>query len=181
MEYGYTVLVVWGCTGTLGRRVARHGGAGRSRVPIDLRLDKDQAHALATEVLIVARERFRTKSLPRWRPSGGASLRSYFIGRCLIDLPDVYQGWHTREVRPLPVDATWVDDGRYGTRPDEQAEAHVLADRVLDLDPDLCCALRLQAQGQGLREIAEIVGSTPAAVRSQMYRARQRIRKEDLG
>jgi hypothetical protein len=179
MEYGYTVLVVWACKGTLGQHAARHRGLGGARVPINLQLDADEAHALATEVVLVAREKFRTRSLPRWRPTGGASLRSYFIGRCLMELGDVYRVWYAREVRPLPIDHTRIDDGRYGARPDEEAVAMVLTDRMLDRDPDLCRALQLQAQGYKLEEIAEEMGSTADGVRSQIYRGRQRYKKED--
>ncbi|MGH9212846.1 MAG: RNA polymerase sigma factor [Acidimicrobiales bacterium] len=145
-----------------------------------MKLDEDEAHALASDVLLVALEKFRTRSLPRWRPSGGASLRSYFIGRCLMELADVYAAWHDRELRPLPIDGTYVDDGRYDVRPDEQAEAKVLTDQLLDRDPDLYRVLQLQDEGYTLEEIATRMGRTRAAVRSQLYRGRLRSGKEDL-
>jgi DNA-directed RNA polymerase specialized sigma24 family protein len=92
----------------------------------------------------------------------------------------VYAAWYDREVRPLPVDDNYVDDGRYDARPDEQAEASVLIGKMLDRDPDLCRALQLQSEGYSLEEIALMVGTTPAAVRSQFHRGRRRLGKEGL-
>jgi DNA-directed RNA polymerase specialized sigma24 family protein len=178
MEYGYTILVVWACTGTLGRHAADHGGVSGSRVPVDLRLDEDEARSLAAEVLLVAVERFRERSLPRWSAGGGASLRTWFVGRCLMELADVHRAWRNRELPLEPVGITCVDDGRHGDRPDEQAEARVELERLLTRDPDLCRAVRLQIAGYKLEEIAKMMGTTPAGVRSQIYRGRRRIEKE---
>lgn len=176
MAYGYSVLSIWGASGMLACHAAEHGGVSGRRVPPGLRLDADQAHALAAEVVITAVDRFRTHSLPHWTLEGGATLRSWFIGRCLMELADVHARWRAREVRPLPVEAITVDDGRHGPRPDEQAEARVLLDQLLRVDPDLCRAVRMQEAGYDLTTIARVLGTTPAGARSRMYRSRRALR-----
>lgn len=173
-EYGYAVLVAWGVTGVLGRHAAAFGGVSGRRVPPHLRLDEDEAQSLTTEVLVVALERFRSKSLSTWSPSGGASLRTFFIGRCLMELGDVYERWHRLERRPYPVERL-VDDGRFGARPDEQAEARMLADELLDRDPFLRAVLELQTAGYTIVEIAEALGTTPPALRTVTHRRRRRL------
>lgn len=176
MAYGYSVLVVWGCTGMLPHLAAERGGVSGHRVPAGLRLDRDQAHALATEVVLTAIERFRTHSLPHWTLDGGATLNSWFITRCLMELADVHRAWQGREMRSLPLEAFAVDDGRHCPRPDEQAEARVLLDRLIALDPGLCLAAALQEAGYTLAEIADELGTTPAAIRSRIHRGRRNIR-----
>ncbi|HEY3139906.1 MAG TPA: hypothetical protein VGJ86_02190, partial [Acidimicrobiales bacterium] len=43
VEYGYAVLVAWGVTGELGIKVSLHGGLGRGRMPVSLRLGEDDS------------------------------------------------------------------------------------------------------------------------------------------
>jgi DNA-directed RNA polymerase specialized sigma24 family protein len=182
-EYGYVVLLAWAITGTLPMQAARHAHINRARVPSHLRLDGDEAHSLVAEILIVSLERFRTRSLSRWSPTAGASLRTFFIGRCLMDFGDVYEVWHRRERRPYLVDHL-VDDGRFGARPAEEAEARVLSDQLmdqlLDNDPGLREVLELRAAGYRLGEIAAKLGTTIASVRSRTYRLRRSLSKEGL-
>jgi DNA-directed RNA polymerase specialized sigma24 family protein len=175
VRYALPVLVAWGGAGKLGARAARYPGG--HRVPAGLVLAPDDARALAHEVLIVSLEKFRTTSLATWDPAGGASLTTYFVGRCLCDLPDVFAAWDRRERQPLPLDRC-IDDGRFGPSPDEEAEARVLVDEVLENDPELRKVLELQAAGYSLTEIAKSLGETVNALRSRTFRARQRIRKE---
>jgi DNA-directed RNA polymerase specialized sigma24 family protein len=174
-EYGLAVLVAWGVTGCLLGHVARHGGVSASKAPRSLRLNQDDAEALATEILMKALPNFRSKSLKVWRPTGGASLKTFFIGRCLMEFTGVYGPWYRREKRPHPV-APVIDDGRQGSRPDLQAEARVLTDQILDRDPVLPRFLELQAEGYELSEIAEQEGTTTDAVRSKLHRSRKKVK-----
>jgi DNA-directed RNA polymerase specialized sigma24 family protein len=181
VEYGYVVLVVWGCNGSLGRHAARYGGVSGRRVPADLWLDESDAQALAAEVLLVATDKFRTSSLPRWKPTGGASLKTFFIGRCMMELADVYLAWHNREQRPLPLGHSCVDDGRHQNRSEDVVEARIMIDQLLDHDPGLREMLLLQADGYTLAEIAKRLGASESSVRSRIHRGRRQLyRKEDL-
>jgi hypothetical protein len=178
VEYGYAVLVAWGVTGELAVRVAVHGGVSKARVPANLRLNEDDARGLAADVLMVSIDKFRAKSLTQWSPDGGASLKTFFIGRCLLELADVYQRWYRLERRRPPLDPR-VDDGRFGCRPDVQAEARVITDQLLgDEEAKLRRILERQGDGYEIAEIAEELGTTPASVRSTLYRGRHRIAGE---
>lgn len=179
IKYGYPVLVAWGVTGELPKKVESVALYGGRRLPEEL--NKDDAHALAVEVLEVAIKKFRTSSLRTWSPTGGATLHSYFIGCCLLVAGQAYEGWYRRERRPLPLDLRFVDDGRDGRRPDEAAEASVLVDQLLAGDPVLRRVLELQGQGYSLDEIAGNLGTTSKRLKSRTYRARQRIQKGGRG
>jgi hypothetical protein len=177
IEYGHAVLVAWAITGSLYRHAAKHGVLGLGRLPQDLSLPQDEAEALALDVVIVAVEAFRTKSLPIWRSTGGASLKTYFIGRCLMELPDVHRQWKNRE---RPVEPLWtVDDGRLGAFPADEAEARVLLDKLFQDHPILRQAFELQQYGYNLKEIADLLSSPEApltvpGLRTSMHRFRVR-------
>jgi DNA-directed RNA polymerase specialized sigma24 family protein len=179
-RYGYGVLVGWGLDGVLRSRADAKHIAGSSRIPEHLHLDEDQAKSLAQEVLSVSIDRYRRISLPAWDPNGGASLRTWLIGRCLLDLPDTFERWHRHERRQLPAGPPRVDDGRHGHRPDEEAEAHVLLEQALGLinDPVARTALAMQNEGHTVHEIAQQLQTTDHIIRTALYRARARIRKE---
>jgi hypothetical protein len=179
LEYGYAVLVAWAVTGEIAGKVAAHGGLSRGRVPEMLHLNEDEARGLAADLLMVSIERFRTRSLGRWSPAGGASLTTFFIGRCLLDFADVYWAWYRRERREPPLEPLMVDDGRHSQRPDDEAEARVLADQILGDSPGLRQVLQLQGDGYSLSEIARKLGTTEAGVRSQIYRGRQRLARSE--
>jgi DNA-directed RNA polymerase specialized sigma24 family protein len=178
-EYGYAVLVAWGVTGALFVHGAKHGGLSSVRVQKAGRLSEDEARALAVEVLFRALDKFRSRSLETWSPSGGASLKTYFVGRCLMELAGAYAKWYRKEKRAYLVE-TIVDDGSHTPRPDDVAVCGALTDELLADDPDLREAFKLQAEGYRLDEIAAVLGMSVAALRSRMNRFRKRKRR-DLG
>jgi len=182
VEYGYSVFCAWLATGVARRMAARHAGGrgviGLSKIPEGLRLDDDDAHALSLELMLVALERFRTQTLMNphrtWRPEGGASLKTYFIGRCLMELPDTYQRWAHSEKDRLVLMADLPDDGLISVDPSVQ----VLAGAALDeMDPEVRVMFELQNRGYTLLEIAEMLTAsgfshTEGSVRTRMSRAR---------
>jgi len=177
-EYGYAVFTAWGVTGLLRTKAAQfangQGVRGLAKLPeyLSLGLDDDDAHALAAELLPVAIEKFRTDSLMdrtrTWRADGGASLKTFFIGRCLMELPDVYQAWNRQ-------DRHRVGDGYLDARPvhvddDLVDEAPIL--ELLDGDEVALAMFKLKAQGYSYEEIADMMETTVSAVRSRIHRAR---------
>lgn len=166
-EYGYSVFTGWGLTGALRRMAAKHGRsgvAGLAKIPEGLRLERDDALTLAADVTTVSVEAFRTKTLmdPRrtWSPTGGASLKTYFIGRALMELPDVYQRWERggRDVIDL---RGQVDDGRHSDDPAHHAVASATLTEIAGTDPDTVAMFELQQQGYEIAEIAELLSTTP--------------------
>jgi len=184
-EYGFEVFRAWGRAGVLRQMVARHGGVmGLSRLPEGLTLDEDDADALSAELNMTSIETFRRTLMNparTWRLDGGASLKTYYVGRCLLDLPVVYYRWRKREAPLNAVDIDGVD-----ADPTPRVEPpSVQADRrakIVALIPDSLTRSMfvLQDEGYSLTEIAEMLSAgtgenvTESMVRTRMTRARVR-------
>jgi hypothetical protein len=107
-EYGFGRIVGWGVRGTLRGRAATAGPGRRpvlgiGRVPERGDLNESDATALASEIVTMGIRSFRRHALPRWDPRRGRSLASYFIGHCLMKLPDAYERWARNEPDALTV------------------------------------------------------------------------------
>ena len=182
VEYGYAVFCAWFATGVARSMAANHAGGrgviGLSKIPEGLRLDDDDAHALSLELMMASVNSFRTRTLmnPKrtWRPDGGASLKTYFIGRCLMELPDTYRRWRRAE-GPAAADVPDVpDDGRMS---DDPADHAIATARLREVDPVSRAMFELQDHGYSLTEIAEILTTagypnTEGSVRTRMSRVR---------
>ncbi|HMR94841.1 MAG TPA: hypothetical protein PKE05_04845 [Microthrixaceae bacterium] len=188
LEYGYAVFLAWTVTGQVRGMAARHGRGGVwgiERLPERLRLPEDQAHDLVMDLLLVSVDRFRVRTLMagRWSAIGGASLTTFFVGRCLMELPDVYEQWDRKQVRTFGLrgDGVHVDDGRFSTNPAEPAIDAATLDDIFDgganTDEEVRAMFELQHCGYSLTEIAEMLSAaghqaTEASVRTRMSRAR---------
>lgn len=116
-----------------------------------------------------------------WRANGGASLKTYFIGRCLMEFPDAYLRWRRSE-RPSGnvnlCDAV-ADDGRHADDPADLAVASARIDELLNVETRVM--FELQQRGYSLAEVAEMLTDaghphTEASVRTRMSRARATAR-----
>lgn len=190
IEYGYAVFTGWGISGLLHQRAAAHKGTpGANRIPETLRLDPDDAMSLAGELIVTVIDTFRAKVLAKgkWSELGGASLKTYFVGWCLMHLPDTYVRWNRRERsggRAESLDDPTADLSKarvvdLAAVTDLQAEARIeleIAVAAVD-DPQIVQMFQLQAAGYALEAIAEILDVTESVVRTKMSRARIRMRK----
>jgi DNA-directed RNA polymerase specialized sigma24 family protein len=200
VEYGYSVFVGWGISGQLRRRAAAHGRGGvfgLSKLPEGLVLSREDAHDLATELMLVAIVRFREKTLMhpdpsrRWTVTGGASLKTYFVGRCLMELPDVYSKlrlqsdmWSIPPAAPVDNEHPSLRRVRPTTRSTVNSTGHDHTDHAafdaVELaaleaaDPVAVAMFRLQSEGYSYLEIAEILDTTEGVVRTTMTRFRRR-------
>ena len=89
----------WLITGVVYQRAKARHIRGLTRIPAGLRLNRDDAHALAAELMVTSVEAFRANVLARnrWDAGRGATLKTFFVGQCLFQLPDVYQRWRKDE------------------------------------------------------------------------------------
>jgi hypothetical protein len=182
-EYALPVLVAWAVTSELAKKVAAQGGASSPKFPRTLRLQYDDARDLATDIVVVALRKFPENSVRKWDPHRGRSLRSYFVGLCLLEAGDVYQRWNHEQQQgsaDLPLNDETQVDHRPGGRPDDQAEAKVFLDQLLDDDPVVRQLLELQDQGYSLAEIAKRLGQehTESSLKTRRYRFLQRLARE---
>jgi hypothetical protein len=93
-RYGLGVLEPWIGTGRIFGKVF---GRTRFRLPPppDGVLDRDAANELAVDTVMVSLTSFLEGVLKKggWDPAGGASLKTFFIGKCLWEFPNVYRRW----------------------------------------------------------------------------------------
>lgn len=197
-EYGYSVFMGWLISGVVYQMASQHGGGrgvfGLEKIPEGLKLWPDDAHAVATDLVIHSIAAFRDKTLmnpnaeKRWRPDGGASIKTFFIGRCLMELPDIYQRWARQEKRFRKQGARYAalpQGERSGPHIDPElagSAAAMLEELRQDNDKETMAMFELQLAGFRYDEIAEMLASvgismTTAQVRSRMSRARLAARR----
>lgn len=188
-SYGFVVMRGWGLSGLLRRKAAQHangfGVIGLPKLPEVLELDEFDASSLAADLVVKSIDSYRQTLMDpdrRWRFDGGASLKSFFIGRCLQLLPDVYVKWRRQERGDLievALDAT-IAHPQIG----DPADHHLdwLLNDLVD-DPSDRAMFALQHDGYTLEQIAEILSAdldkcfTEGMVRTHMTNARKRARK----
>jgi DNA-directed RNA polymerase specialized sigma24 family protein len=193
-RYGVQIIRAWVLTMRIFHESARKGvkgarGSGRGGRPFTV----DDADQLADDTVAAAIRAFRDKVLfpGRWSPSGGASLRSFFIGQCLFAFPNAYRRWQ-RENQPLPELSLYDDDSVTGLLVDPAdpsltgdpaglVEAVETRDEVLHALKDVVkndrdqAMVVLRAAGYADREIADLLDQTEKAVEGVFYRLRKRV------
>jgi DNA-directed RNA polymerase specialized sigma24 family protein len=173
-EYGFQVIRVWVLNGVIFRRCEQKGIAGLWPVP----RDSDDSTELACETVSEGIRAFRKKVLipGRWDPTRGATLKTFFIGQCLFQFPNVYRRW-MRESQPVVVDQNSLAE-ELATARTLAAPVPMVAElrRALQrLSPDSPQAMEaLVEMGYSQGEISELLGTTLRAVESKLYRHRRR-------
>lgn len=196
-EYGYAVFKGWLISGVVYEMAAQHGGGrgvfGLEKIPEGLRLWPDDAHAVATDLVIRSIAVFRERTLmnprpdKRWRPDGGASIKTFFVGRCLMELPDTYRRWARQENRFRQEGALYAalereeSPGQHIDTESAGSAAATLRGLRQDNDRTTMAMFELQSAGYSYDEIADMltsvgIGMTKAQVRTRMSRARSAAR-----
>ncbi|WP_370324038.1 RNA polymerase sigma factor [Euzebya sp.] len=197
IDYGYGVFMAWMITGSVRRMMAAHGGGrgvyGMGKIPEGLQLQGDDACEVVAELMIAAVTAFRDKTLmhpnpaKRWTPAGGASLKTFFVGRCFMELPNVYIRWERDQRRANEQIRNYakvdVDHNDLAVDPSHSVETKVDVDASLAaMPPDVQAMFRLRALGYSYEEIAELMTTngrptTVSQVGSRLNRARSAARK----
>jgi hypothetical protein len=182
-KYGYAVIVAWVKKGTIFARCMERGFGGLPEPPPGALTQSDVAEELSLETVAKALHYFRENVLmkSRWNPARGASIKTYFVGQCLIQFPNIYRAWLKAEAERI---GTLVDDnqlldflaGAHGTDPADLAIIQQEIDvRFKEIsDRRLRAALVLIAAGWSQREIAERLVITEKAVERMLSYYRQR-------
>jgi hypothetical protein len=155
-SYAFPILVSWIRSGRIRQEAANARIRGLVRVPESLRLADDRdARCLAVEIVVTALRSFRTKRTS-WDPQLGRSIESYFVGFCLMKLPDAYKAWARREVVPAE-DRVDLDDllevadpGRF----EDLVDLHDQIRRIVGDDPGIERAVQLREDGFTFSEIS---------------------------
>lgn len=185
-RYGQAVIAGWMHRGIIEAKCREK----RLRHVPDLggvRFHNDDVDEIVLETVAEALYYFRDRVLVvgGWDADRGASLRTYFIGQCLIRFVSVANRW----LKEQAGDFLGIKDD---VRQDEvDAEADVEADVLNALAAhqvlqhvsraDARIALRLQSRGYSLREISHQLGRTEKAVESMIGHAKRQIRQHMMG
>lgn len=192
-KYGWAVIRGWIYKGQIRGEVKRKGFGALEPEPRPGSMIED-AESLADETVVLALTAFRDKVLVpgKWDPAKGASLRTFFVGQCLLQFSNVYKRWRREELRSYaepqapPPTADWADEFEDGpstpTTPDASESAHIKDElrRAFGkiTDERVRSAFYLNVtHGFTHAEIGEKLGMTAKAVESAIARARQQVRE----
>ena len=187
-RYGLAVIGGWMRRGMILDRCRERGSGGLPN--LDRRFDPEEIVELAGETVAKALVHFRSDVLMkhRWNEAGGATLRTFFIGQCLLRFSNIYRRWFGNESRfrrSMPTDDpdtfelfTAGAPGVDGPAVDRTLAAAVLATVK---DPRVQRAMLLTAGGRSQAEIAHLLGCTEKAVERMLYNERQRLRARKAG
>lgn len=174
-EYGFQVIKAWIATGRMfleckrkgfGLDVAQRGHA------------RDDVVDLAGETVAVSLAAFRDKVLipGKWDPTRGASLRTFFIGQCVYQFPNIYRHWCREALTPaMPAVMGMMETSstpRMETMIDLKREFLALPSN------DVRHLLVLREMGYSAEEVAKRTGTSKRSVESRLHRHRaQKIKK----
>lgn len=154
----------------------------------DVRLDlltPDEAEEIARDIVVQSVLEFREDALVggKWSPTGGASLKTFFVGRCLMEACKVLKQ-RARELKRAARYIQEVEEDALLEVPsrdmpletqfelDEELRrvAGVLSNKELEV-------AHLRAEGFSAKEIADRLGTLPRSVYKALERVRAKTRK----
>lgn len=172
-KYGNAVIMAWIRRGLILARVRERGLGGLPEPPPGALNQPDVAEELSGETVAKALYFFREKVLieKRWDPMKGASIKTFFVGQCLIQFANVYRYWLRNEAGypEILVDDLAVIDRPQArtphTDPAELAAIRAEIDTKLKGVPERTRAIMvLTAAGWLQTDIARRLGITVKAV-----------------
>jgi RNA polymerase sigma factor (sigma-70 family) len=194
-KYGWAVICGWIYKGQIRGEVKRKGFGALEPEPRPGAM-VDDAEGLADETVVLALTAFRDKVLipGKWDPSKGASLRTFFVGQCLMQFSNVYKRWRREELRSYvepqapPATPDWANEFEESPSmplsPDVSEQAHIKDElrrafgRITDERVRSAFYLSVM-HGFTHAQIGEKLGMNAKAVESAIARARQQVRQNE--
>lgn len=185
-KYAYAVIASWIGRMLIFERCKSRGFGGLPAM--DRPFTDDENAELTNETVAKALAHFRTDVLMKrkWDSRRGATLRTYFIGQCLIRFPNIYRRWLAGETRNrfLVTDDDDLIDALTGRSkgPEAQAVAGVTAATAMSTvkKPSVRKVMHLRAEDWTHAEIADLLGITEKAVERMLANERDRLRKRGI-
>ncbi len=186
-KYGMDVIGGWIRRGLIFAR-CRERGLGGLPLPLgDSLRNPDTIEELTGETVAKALVHFRSDVLlkNRWVSNRGATLKTFFIGQCLIRFPNVYRAWHKNEQRREllvdPYEACDLSD-RVADGPETTVIDQCEIERGMSYirDPRLKEVHVLMAGGLTQAEAAMRLGVTEKAVERMAANHRDRMRAKGI-
>lgn len=178
--YAYPVMCAWIAKGTIFRHCAEKG---IGQLPRESAIDDADVQEIAGETVAEAIRHFRERVLipGKWDVTRGASLKTFFVGQCILRFANVYRRWHRELHDPLVAqidrDSLAVDLGLLRTQdaaPDTSAHFSRTIERLQPRDPRVI--LGMTAVGYDQQEIAVRLGTTVRGIQSRLFRLREKSR-----
>ncbi|GAC1386325.1 MAG: Fis family transcriptional regulator [Marmoricola sp.] len=180
-KYALAVFRSWLATGSIYRHCA---DKGRPVKRLHRDFTDDEVEGLADETVAEALYRFRTTVLMtnKWDSRRGATLRTFFIGQCLLRFPNIYSTFRrdvirnghepTDDLRPL------MDLRNMSPGPERHVVPHLTSMAALESvkSPKVRRAMIMRADGWSNADIAEEFGTTEKGVERMLANERQRLR-----
>lgn len=177
-RYGLAVIGSWLQSGLIYGKCQNRGLGGLAAPEWDL--DAGDVEDLANVTVGLAVVKFRETVLlkKKWDPRKGASLRTFFIGQCLIRFANIYRTWRGQQQRARATEKL-ADEMHPHVRPHDRALDDMLAQTELTQVEDrrLQNAVLWTAAGWRQWEIAQELGVSEKTVERMLANYRQRIRK----
>lgn len=186
-RYGIAVIAGWMRRGMIFQRCKSRGYGGLPE--LNRSFDDDEIEELTGETIAKALVHFRSDVLmkQKWDYRKGASLRTYFVGQCLIRFANIYRRWWGSEARNrydlTDEIETLADFGPRVHGADGRAIDRTVAMEALATvkDPRVRKAMLRRAAGHSQAEIAVELEVTEKAVERMFANERQRLRKKAAG
>jgi hypothetical protein len=185
--YGYPVMMAWTRTGEIIRKTKEKGRP--LRIPCDgPGWSREDRSELSSETVARALVFFREKVLRAgaWDYTHGATIKTYFVGACLFQFPNVYQAWQGERQRwnrrpTVSADDPDGPDMLYQVPSDDDTEHRAIARHKLQQvmaelagkHPDLYRVVQMWLEGHTDAQAAEKLGSTPRKIEGQWRRYRR--------
>jgi DNA-directed RNA polymerase specialized sigma24 family protein len=180
VRYGHAVLMAWMATGEIFsqcRKKSCYPGAPPEQ------WTREDRTGIANDTVAAAVEAFRVRALigKRWDPTAGATLKTYFIGSCILQFPNHFRRWRTEEqtwnrLRRLEPGADELAHGRHVDAAEETVITRLTCEAAFDAIPDdrTKLAVLYRSMEYTVTEIAELLDTTPKAVEMLLRRQRRR-------
>ena len=186
-KYGMAVIGGWMRRGMIFSRCKSRGFGGLPELGREF--TDDEIEELTGETISKALVHFRRDVLmkQKWDYRKGATLRTYFVGQCLIRFANIYRRWHGGETRNR-YDLTGDSETLAAFSPravagDLQAIDRTIIAAALSTvkDPRVKKAMMFKAQGRTYAEIAFELDVTEKTVERMLANEWERLRKRAAG
>lgn len=186
-KYSYAVVGSWVARKLIFERCKSKGLGGLPAIDRDFTADEVQG--LTDETVVKALFHFRRDVLikRKWDPRKGATLRTYFIGQCLIRFPKIYRSWLRTENRELYESTDDVAELDFHAGGVDIVERKVIAGIVASAamssvkDPRVRKAMHMIAEGHPQADVARVLGITEKAVERMLANERARLKTRGVG